>query len=135
MQADTFFIKLCQEEEYSNSSLREDCLNLLMEFPYLAVHMNYEVFAPSRVTYGIFRAMRSIGKAGGAKIAHSELWGECYGIENPTDEDFATASVSGDAMAKAISQLVGVGDDADIDFKWKYGYCVLAWRVENDIVH
>lgn len=133
MQADTFFEKLCQNEDYTNSRLREDCLNLLMDFPYLAEHMHYEVFSGSRVAYGIFKAIRSMYRRGIERICHDELWGECIGQEGATLEEFALASVSGDIMAMAISQLNGVDDKRD--FYWKHGYCVLSWRIENDIVY
>lgn len=124
----TFFHKLCHNEDYTNSALREDCLNLLMDFPYLTEHVDFAIFMPSRPAYGIFRAIRCLHKAGVEKVAHGRLWAEMVGRD---ESDFIMASLERGSTADAIGQLVG---EKDVDKGWQYGYCVLKWRVDNDIV-
>jgi len=70
-----------------------------------------------------------MAKAGVRKLSHGLLWAEMTGGD---ESRFTLASLEGGSTASIVGQLIG---NKDLDRGWKYGYCVLEWRVKNDIVY
>jgi len=128
---DSFFWDLCQNPNYSNAKLREDCLRVLMANPVLSEEVDATLFLPSLLSHGIFKAIRTLSRES-KKVSPERVYA-LMEDETKNREEMVEEYLSGSQLITALFMLNEPEDEPE--WAWKYSYRVLEWRVENDVCY